>query len=77
MGIAVTRNGDIAAWIKRAEKQVYDNGLNSAALGGLDAETPLFTKIKEKQKWELGLTNATAGDKTIYWRIRVRHIKKE
>lgn len=77
MGIAVEQDEDVTAWVKRAEKQVYANGLNSSGLAGLTRETPLFTKLKEKQKWEFGFTNTAVGDKAVSWRIRVRHIIKE
>ena len=76
MGIACTNNADVTCWIKRAEKQVYANGLHSSGLPANLRETPLFAKLKEKQKWELGLTNVNAGAQTVYWLIRVRHIKK-
>lgn len=77
MGIAVEQDEDVTAWVKRAEKQVYANGLNSSGLAGLTRENALFTKLKEKQKWEFGFTNTAVGDKAVSWRIRVRHIKQE
>jgi len=77
MGLACTQDGDVSAWIKRDGKQVYPNGLNTQALGGItNQETPLLVTFKEGQSWALGFTNGAASDKTVYWRLRVRYIKK-
>ena len=78
MGLACTQDGDVSAWIKRAGKHVYPNGLNTQALGGItNEETPLLVKVMEGQEWALGFTNTAGSDKTVYWRLRVRYIKRE
>ena len=77
MGVAVERLDDVVAWIKRADKQVFKDGLEAAGLGDLDQETPLFVKLTEKQAWELGLTNTGGSEQVIGWRIRIRKLAKE
>jgi len=75
VSIACTQNADSAAFLKIEDKQYYDNGLNTAGLGGLAQETPLLVKVKENNTWELGFTNASGSAITMNWRIRVRHYK--
>jgi len=78
MGLACTQDSDTYAWIKRAGKQVFSDGLSTQALGGItNEETPLLVKLESRQSWALGFTNQAGSDKTIYWRLRVRYIKKD
>jgi len=81
MGVAVSRDETITLYLKRAEKDVYSDGLNTAALSsvaqtaGVDNEVPLLVLFKEKQAWELGF-KASAGTPKVNWRIRIRLYKK-
>lgn len=77
MGIAVEQIDQVGAWIKRAAKQVFKDGLEAAGLAALAQEIPLLVKLKAKEAWELGLTNTSGSSETVGWRIRIRHIKKE
>ena len=76
VSVAVNQNNNITLWVKKQEKQVYENGLNSAALPASLGECPLFKGILEKEKWELGLTNASVGAIVVAWLIRVRTFRK-
>ena len=76
VSVAVNQNNNVYLWVKKQEKQVIENGLNSAALPANLGECPLFIGILEKEKWELGLTNAPAGAKVMAWLIRVRLFRK-
>ncbi|MBA7491251.1 hypothetical protein ES702_01796 [subsurface metagenome] len=76
VSIAINQQNNVFVWVKKQEKQVYDNGLNSAALPASLGECPLFVGILEKEKWELGLTNPPAGDKVMAWLIRIRLFRK-
>ena len=78
MGLAATQDADTYAWIKRAGKQVFSDGLSTQALGGItNEETPLMVKLESRQSWALGFTNNAGSDKTVYWRLRIRYIKKQ
>ena len=77
MGIAVSQINRVKAWIKRAAKQVFKDGLETAGLDANYRETPLMVKLLAKEAWELGLTNQSGGSKDIAWRIRIRHLRKE
>lgn len=76
MGVAVTAINEVKVFLKRKDKQVYDDGLETAGLAGEAAEVPLFVKLQEKDAWELGLTNSSGGSKNIAWRLRIRKFKK-
>ena len=87
VGLAVSSDDQVIAYIKRDEKDYYENGLNcgglshvpeaagTAGLVGVGPEIPLLIRVKEKGSWELGF-KAKAGTPTISWRLRVRQIKK-
>jgi len=81
VSLAVDNNSAIIAYIKRDEKQYYENGLNCAGLSnvaqanGVGDEVPLLIRIKEKGTWELGF-KAAAATPTVNYRIRVRYIRK-
>ena len=81
MGIAVSFDETIDAFLKKKGKQVYDDGLRCAALtnvaqsAGVGDEVPLLVKLGTKDEWEFGF-KATAGTPKVNWRIRVRHFKK-
>ena len=77
VSIASEQDDDVILWIKKQEKQVIENGLNSGALPTNFKECPVFIGILEKQKWELGLTNLAVGDKAINWLIRIRLFRRE
>ena len=76
VSIAVSQNNNIFAWVKKKEKQIYENGLNSAALPNDLKECPLFRGILEKEAWEFGLTNPSGGAIVVAWLIRVRLFRK-
>ena len=81
MGLAVSYDETIDAFLKKKDKHVYTDGLNCAALtntaqsAGVGDEVPLLVKIGEKVAWELGF-KATAGTPKVNWRIRIRLFKK-
>lgn len=88
VSIAVSKetNQRITAYIKRDDKQFYENGLRCAGLSkildtgvavdsGVDGEVFLGIRLKEKAKWELGF-KSSAGTPSVCWRLRVRHFRK-
>jgi len=76
LGLAAEQSDSIFAWIKRKDKQVFADGLNSGGLNASMDETPLYVKLGEKDAWELGFTNTSGGNITINWRLRIRKVKK-
>lgn len=88
VGVAVSSGATVLLYIKRDDKQVYENGLNCAGLShvpqtagaaglvGVGPEVPLLIRIKEKGKWAIGF-KATAATPTVNWRLRIRHYKKK
>jgi len=82
MGVAVSRDETITLFLKRKDKQVYANGLNTAGLSdiaqasGVGKEVPLLVLLKEKDTWELQF-KASAATPKVNWRIRIRLYKKE
>jgi len=81
MGVAVSRDETITLFLRRKEKQVYANGLNTAGLSaiaqaaGVGDEVPLLVLLEEKDAWELQF-KASAGTPKVNWRIRIRLYKK-
>jgi len=82
MGVAVSRDETITLFLKRKDKQVYANGLNTAGLSaiaqaaGVGDEVPLLVLLKEKDAWVLQF-KASAGTPKVNWRIRIRLYPKE
>jgi len=76
LGIAAEQSDSIFAWLKRKDKQVFANGLNTGGLEASMAETPIYVKLEAKTVWELGFTNTSGGNITINWRMRIRLVKK-
>ena len=75
--IAANQNNNITLWVKKKEKQVYENGLASAALPADLKECPLNKGILEKEAWEFGITNSSVGAIVVAWLIRVRLFRKK
>jgi len=88
VSVAVSKetNQRITLYIKRDDKQYYENGLRCAGLSkildtgvavdsGVDDEVFLGIRIKEKGKWELQF-KSSGGTPDVNWRLRVRHFKK-
>lgn len=76
VSVAASQNNNIWLWVKKKEKQVYENGLSSAALPADLKECPLNKGIFEKDAWEFGLTNSAVGAIVVAWLIRVRLFRK-
>jgi len=77
VSVACTQDADVTFFLKVKGKQVYDNGLNTAGLAGLQQETFLFHPIYEGQDWEVGFTNVNSSTaKTVSWRFRLRLFKR-
>jgi hypothetical protein len=79
--LAVSADSTVTAFVKRDEKQYYENGLVTTALSGVDTATgvdkaiPLLIRVKEKGTWELGFTRV-GGAGSINYRIRIRKYRK-
>ncbi len=78
VSVAASQNNNVTVWVKRADKQIYENGLNSAALPANLLECPIYEEALESVEWELGLTNTSGGAIAVAWLIRIRlfRIKK-
>ena len=77
VSIACTVDTDSAFFLKKKDKQVYSDGLNTGGLGGLLEETLLLVKLKAKEAWEVGFTNTSGSGITMDWRFRIRLFPKE
>jgi len=87
VGVAVSNDDTVYFWLRRDEKQCYDNGLRCGSLSdtpevsaattfGVGKEVPLLVRVKEKGVIQVGFTR-TGGAPTVSWRLRVRIYKKK
>lgn len=76
VSVAANQNNNVWVWVKKGDKQVYENGLSSAALPAALKECPVYKDILEHDTWEFGITNTGAPDLAVAWLIRIRLFRK-
>jgi hypothetical protein len=72
VSVGCTQDVNSKLFLKVKDKDVYDNGLNTAGLRGTTEETLLLVPAESGDKVWLGFTNSGTSAITMNWRLRIR-----